>query len=272
MTQMPLPGQESDGTETVVENMTPSRRPLSSNLEDHFGDEVAARYDDDGEMFEPELIVSTVDFLASFCDGGRALEFGIGTGRVAIPLSQRGIELSGIDLSSAMLSVLESKEGADQIETVIGDFATTRLPGRFDLVYLIFNTIMNLTSQRQQVDCFENASSHLEPGGHFVIEVMVPALRRLPPGQNIHPFDVSDSHWGFDEYDVVEQGLISHHLNRTEEGLVRASVPFRYVWPSELDLMAEIAGMSLVGRWADWNREPFTEASESHVSVWRRHR
>lgn len=268
---MSLPGNESDGTEAVGTDVTTSRRFPSPGLEDHFGAEVANRYDDDGEIFSPEVIDPTVDFLASLCEDGRALEFGIGTGRIAIPLTRRGIEVAGIDLSEAMIARLDSKvENGDRIESIIGDFATTTVPGRFALVYLVFNTIMNLTTQRQQVDCFVNAAAHLDPGGYFVIEVMVPALRRLPPGQNVHPFEVSDTHWGLDEYDIVAQGLVSHHLQETESGLVRSSVPFRYVWPSELDLMAELAGMRPVGRWADWSRNPFTDDSTSHVSVWQR--
>ena len=267
---MPPLENRSDGTDPVVDETAPSRHPQSSILEDHFGEEVAARYDDDdSERFRSEAIDPTVEFLASYCAGGKALEFGIGTGRIALPLSLRGIEVTGIDLSRAMVARLESKPGGDQIESIIGDFSATQAEGRFDLVYLVFNTIMNLTSQRRQVDCFKNAAAHLEPGGHFVVEVMVPALRRLPPGQTIHPFEVSDAHWGLDEYDTVRQGLVSHHLQETEEGLVRSSVPFRYVWPSEMDLMAELAGLSLVGRWADWNRDPFTEHSTAHVSVWR---
>lgn len=271
MTHIPLPSKGRDGTESVANEATASRHPRFPEVEDHFGEEVARRYDDaDSEMFRPDVIDATVEFLASFCNGGRALEFGIGTGRIAIPLSRHGIQVTGIDLSPAMIAQLESKLDGGQIETLVGDFATTKTHRSFDLVYLVYNTIMNLTCQSQQVECFRNAASHLAPGGHFVVEVMVPALRQLPPGQTVHPFEVSDMYWGLDEYDTISQRLVSHHLQQTEDGCVRSSVPFRYVWPSELDLMANLAGMIPVERWADWNRNPFTEESTSHVSVWRR--
>lgn len=266
---MPLPGHEGD-EKTTSDMKDSSRRPPLSDPDGYFGDEVASRYDDDSLMFQAEMVNPTVDFLLSFCEGESALEFGIGTGRIALPLSSRGVTVSGIDMSRAMISRLQVKKGGDHVSTVVGDFASTTIDGRFPLVYLVFNTIMNLTSQREQVECFGNAAAHLIPGGHFVVEVMVPALRQLPPGQNIHPFEVNESHWGLDEYDTVSQGLVSHHLELTEEGLSRTSIPFRYVWPSELDLMAELSGMSLVERWADWNRNVFTEESTSHVSVWRK--
>jgi SAM-dependent methyltransferase len=236
----------------------------------YFGEQVAASYDrDEAEMFEPSVVGPTVDFLSSLAAGGRALEFGIGTGRVALPLASRGIRVSGIELSRAMATRLRAKASRDDLEVVIGDFATTRVEGSFSLVYLVFNTIMNLTTQAGQVACFRNAAAHLEPGGCFVIEVMVPALRHLPPGQTVHPFALTDDHIGFDEYDVVSQGLVSHHFERRTDGTwERSSIPFRYVWPAELDLMAELAELRLRERWADWNREPFTGDSRSHVSVW----
>jgi SAM-dependent methyltransferase len=231
--------------------------------EDYFGEEVAAEYDDGGPMFSAEVIGPTVDFLAELAGDGSALELGIGTGRVAIPLARRGVRVHGIDLSEAMLARLREKQGAEDIGTTIGDFATTRVDGTFRLAYLVFNTIMNVTTQDAQVACFENAARHLERGGYFVIEVMVPDLRRLPPGERYVPFSVSETHVGVDEYDVANQGLISHHYtNRLD------SMPFRYVWPAELDLMALIAGLTLRERWADWDRSPFTSESRSHVSVW----
>ncbi len=233
--------------------------------EDHFGDEVAGGYDDDGPMFSPEVVGPTVAFLSELTGEGAALELGIGTGRIAIPLAQRGVRVHGIDLSEAMVAVLRGKPGAEQIEATIGDFATAQVEGTFRLAYLVFNTLMNLTTQDAQVACFENAARHLEPGGFFVVEVMVPDLRRLPPGERYVTFAVSETHVGVDEYDVANQGLISHHY---ADGL--SSIPFRYVWPAELDLMARIAGLRLHERWADWNRSPFTSESRSHVSVWER--
>jgi len=230
---------------------------------DYFGEEVAARYDDSTADMESEPVV---DFLAALAGDDPALELGIGTGRIALPLVQRGVRVAGIDLSTAMVAKLREKRGGADIPVAIGDFATTRIEGTFSLAYLVFNTINNLTTQEWQVACFENVSSHLEPGGCFVIEVGVPKLRLLPPGQRFVPFDGGSEHLGFDEYDVVGQGLISHHYY-PQEG-VQASMPFRYVWPSELDLMARIAGMRLRERWGSWRREPFTAESVKHVSVW----
>ena len=239
--------------------------------EDYFGEAVAAGYDDDSaEMFAPEALDPMVDFLTGLAGEGRALELGIGTGRVALPLSQRGVPVHGIDLSAAMVARLRGKPGADRIGVTIGDFATTRVEGTFRFAYLVFNTIMNLTTQGEQVECFRNVAAHLEPGGCFVIEVMIPALQRLPPGETVHPFTVSPAHLGFDEYDIAAQGLISHHYTVTGGQLEVLSVPFRYVWPAELDLMARLAGMTLRGRWSDWQRAPFTGESRSHVSVWQK--
>jgi len=233
--------------------------------EDYFGEEVAARYDDDGPMFSAGVIDSTVEFLAELAGAGAALELGVGTGRVAIPLARRGVRVHGIDLSESMVARLREKPGAERIGTTIGDFATTRVDGTFRLAYLVFNTIMNLTTQDQQVACFENVARQLERGGCFVVEVMVPDLRRLPPGERYVLFDVSEAHVGIDEYDVANQGLISHHhTNRL------SSTPFRYVWPAELDLMARIAGLALRERWADWDRSAFTSESRKHVSIWER--
>jgi SAM-dependent methyltransferase len=236
----------------------------------HFGAGVAERYDEStAEMFEPALIDRTVDVLAELAGTGAALELGIGTGRIALPLSNRGVSVSGIDLSPDMLARLRAKPGADRIACTAGDFAHTRVPGTFRLAYLVFNTIMNLTSQDEQVACFQNAAAHLDAGGYFVIEVGVPDLRRLPPGDTVRPFRVTPTRLGFDEYDVPTQGLVSHHY-RVEDGELRTnSVPFRYVWPAELDLMARLAGMSLHARWGGWHREPFTADSGQHVSVWR---
>jgi SAM-dependent methyltransferase len=236
--------------------------------EDHFGESVAESYDDDAGMFDPAVVDPVVDFLAGLAGDGAALELGIGTGRIALPLARRGVRVHGIDLSTAMVARLRAKPGTDEIEVAIGDFATTKVDGTFSLAYLVFNTIMNLTTQDAQVACFQNAATHLEPGGCFVIEVMVPELQRLPPGETVRPFHVSATRLGFDEYDVVSQGLVSHHYWAVDDKYEALSVPFRYVWPSELDLMARLAGMTLRERWSDWKREPFTRDSTKHVSVW----
>jgi SAM-dependent methyltransferase len=236
--------------------------------EDHFGERVAARYDDDPEMFDPAVVEPAVDFLASLAGNGSALELGIGTGRIAVPLAKRGVRVHGIDLSEAMVERLRAKRGAESIGVTMGDFATTTVEGRFSLAYLVFNTIMNLTTQAEQAACFQNVAAHLEPGGCFVIEVSLPDLQRLPPGERYRPFRVTETRLGFDEYDVVSQGLISHHYAVRDGELDVLSMPFRYVWPSELDLMARLAGMTLRERWSGWKREPFTAESTKHVSVW----
>jgi len=239
--------------------------------EDYFGEGVAGRYDASlGELASRAVVEATVDFLAGLAGGGRVLELGIGTGRIALPLAARGVSVCGIDLSEAMVARLRAKPGGDAIKVTIGDFATTRVEGTFALVYLVFNTIMNLTRQNEQVACFENAAAHLEPGGCFVVEVGVPALRLLPPGELMHVFSFeSPTRFGIDEYDLASQRLVSHHYREQPDGnLVRSSTPFRYVWPAELDLMARIAGMSLRARWSGWTREPFTSDSRKHVSVW----
>jgi SAM-dependent methyltransferase len=234
--------------------------------EDHFGEEVAARYDaESAEMFAPQVVEPAVEFLAGLAGDGAALELGIGTGRIALPLAFRGVEVHGIDLSGAMVARLRTKPGCERIGVTIGDFATATIDRTFALAYLVFNTIGNLMTQDAQVACFENVARHLEPGGCFVIEVSVPA----PHGQTHRLFDVSDSHVGIDEYDPVNQGLVSHHYSRTPDAtFAYGSIPLRYVWPAELDLMARIAGMTLRERWADWTREPFTNHSTKHVSVW----
>jgi SAM-dependent methyltransferase len=235
----------------------------------YFDKEVAERYDETSqEMYAPDVLEPAVEFLADLANGGPALELGVGTGRIAVPLSERGIDVHGIDLSAEMLDQLRAKPGGDRISTTVGDAATTRVGGAFRLAYIVWNTIMNLTTQEEQVACFQNAVAHLEPGGRFVVEVMVPDLRRLPPGETVHPFLVTPSRLGFDEYDTVTQGLVSHHYTLEGRKTRTESMPFRYVWPSELDLMARLAGMILRERWATWTREPFTPDSTSHVSVW----
>ncbi|MFL5768010.1 MAG: class I SAM-dependent DNA methyltransferase [Actinomycetota bacterium] len=240
-----------------------------SSVENVWDERDAATYDDSAwDEFQPATIEATVDFLAARAGGGRALELGIGTGRIALPLATRGVRVSGIDLSQAMIAKLQEKPGSDAIDVTIGDFSTTRVDGSFSLAYLVYNTIENLTTQEAQVACFRNAAAHLEPGGSFVIEVGVPGLQHLPPGSIYEVFHGSEDYWGVDEYDVVNQGLISHHIENVDGRYERSSMPFRYVWPSELDLMAQIAGMTLRERWSGWNHEPFTSESRKHVSVW----
>jgi SAM-dependent methyltransferase len=240
---------------------------------DHFGEPVAEHYDETSDaMFDPAVVDPAVDLLAQLAAGGPALELGIGTGRIALPLAARGVEVHGIDLSEAMVARLLAKPGSGRIGVTVGDFATTAVDGTFRLAYLVFNTIMNLTTQDEQVACFRNVAAHLEPGGCFVVEVMVPDLQRLPPGETSRPFDLSADHVGLDEYDVANQGLRSHHFSLVDGSWQYLSMPFRYVWPAELDLMAELAGMRLRDRWADWNREPFRSESRKHVSVWEKPR
>jgi SAM-dependent methyltransferase len=235
----------------------------------YFDERTAARYDESAkEMFDPAVLGPAVDFLVDLAGCGRALELGIGTGRIALPLARRGIPVHGIELSGAMAARLREKSGGDQIGVTIGDFATTRVDGAFAVAYLVFNTIENLTTQAAQVACFRNVAAHLELGGCFVVEVEVPGLRVLPPGETARAFRVSDTRWGIDEYDVAVQGLTSHHFEFVDGRLERFSAPFRYVWPSELDLMAELAGLRLRERWGGWSREPFTSDSLEHVSVW----
>ncbi|MFY0409116.1 class I SAM-dependent methyltransferase [Solicola sp. PLA-1-18] len=236
-------------------------------------DEVTARrYDEDSAgMFAPEVLVPTVDVLADLAGDGAALELAVGTGRVAVPLLERGVPVSGIELSAAMLAELRHKVDAEALPVVVGDMATARVPGEFALVYLVFNTISNLRTQDEQVACFANAARHLAPGGRFVIELWVPPLRRLPPGRLAAPMVVEDDYLCLDTYDPVTQRCTSHHYRTAPDGTARHdSGHFRYLWASECDLMARLAGLELEGRYADWYRSPFTSDSESHVSVWRK--
>lgn len=237
--------------------------------ENHFGGNVAPGYDArSAHMFNPAVLGPTVDFLAELAGGGRALELAIGTGRVGLPLSQRGTPVHGIEMSEAMVAQLREKPGSDKIAVAIGDMATTWIPGTFRLVYLVYNTITNLLAQDEQVECFRNAAAHLEPGSCFVVEVFVPELQRLPPGETARPFHVGGHHLGFDTFDLVNQQLVSHHYWVSGDRVDTFRSPHRYVWPSELDLMARLAGMRLRERWSDWKRSPFTADSRSHISVW----
>jgi SAM-dependent methyltransferase len=237
--------------------------------ENYFDERVARHYDSRWpEATDPPVVEPIVDFLAGLAGDGHVLEFAIGTGRIALPLHRRGIPVAGIDLSPDMVAELRTKPGAENIGVTLGDMTTTQVSGTFRLVYLVANSIANLTSQDAQVACFENAARHLEPGGRFVIELYIPELRRLPPGETVHPFTITPTHLGFEEYDVASQIAYSHHYWVEGGRLETFSAPFRYVWPAELDLMARIAGMTLEDRWSGWTREPFTSESRSHVSVW----
>ncbi len=235
----------------------------------YFDELIAEGYDESSaDMFDPAVVDPAVAFLAGLAGDGRALELGIGTGRIALPLSRRGVAVHGIDLSPAMVARLLAKAGAESVGVTVGDFASTTIDETFRLAYLVYNTIMNLTTQDEQVACFRNVGAHLEPGGCFVIEVGVPALQRLPPGDTVRAFTVTPTRLGFDEYDVAAQILYSHHYRVVDGRLEFSSAPYRYVWPAELDLMARLAGMTLRERWSGWHREPFTSASTKHVSVW----
>ena len=239
---------------------------------DLWDEETADRYDESSSgMFDPKILDPAVDFLARLAGSGPALEFAVGTGRVAIPLAARGIPVTGIELSEPMVNQLRRKVSAEALPVVIGDMATTTVPGQFSLVYVVWNSIGNLRTQDEQVECFRNAARHLAPGGRFVIELWVPGIRRFPPGQTAVPFDVSDKHVGFDTYDMATQQGTSHHYSRRDDGSVHYGYSnFRYIWPAECDLMARLAGMTLEQRAAGWDGAPFTSDSESHVSVWRK--
>jgi hypothetical protein len=235
----------------------------------YFGERIAARYDDASwSMFDPAVVGATVDFLAELAGDGGALEFAIGTGRIALPLAERGVRVVGIDNSEAMLARLRAKPGAEHIDARAGDMAATRVDGEFALVYLVFNTIFNLTSQDGQVACFENAAAHLPSGGRFVIEARVPELQRLPLGQTVLPWRADPDGMSYYVYDTVTQRLSGRHYNFVDGRVEPNPIEMRYAWPSELDLMARLAGLRLQDRWGGWRREPFTALSPSHVSVY----
>ena len=242
---------------------------VSSDLWD---EETATVYDEEAaEMFAPEVVEPAVSFLARLAGSGPALEFAIGTGRIGIPLKLRGIPVAGIELSASMTVRLREKISEAELPVAVGDMTTTIVPGEFSLVFLVFNSISNLRTQEEQVQCFRNAARHLNPGGRFVIELFVPPLRRFPPGQVGVPFEVSEAHTGIDTFDLVTQGCNSHHYTRRSDGTMRYGVGhFRYIWPAECDLMAQLAGMELESRVEDWDGQPFTSESEKHISVWRK--
>ncbi|MFE6970278.1 class I SAM-dependent DNA methyltransferase [Isoptericola sp. NPDC057653] len=255
---------------------SPGTAPDDHAADGWFPESVAAGYDSSTDReFDPAVVARTVDVLAGLAGDGAALELAVGTGRVAAPLALRGVPVHGIELSRAMAARVADKPGGDRVSVTVGDMTRTRVPGEFSLAYLVFNTIGNVTTQDGQVDCFRTAAAHLRPGGHFVVEVGVPPLRRMPPGQDTVPYTVAPDpagggYVGFDRIDTVTQGFTSNHVTVGADGTGRfRTLPFRYVWPAELDLMARIAGMTLVERWEDWDGTPFTADSERHVSVWR---
>jgi SAM-dependent methyltransferase len=233
--------------------------------------DAAQSYDTPGSgMFAPEVLAPTVDRLAELAGDGRALEFAIGTGRVAVPLAERGVPVTGIELSRPMVDQLRTKVDEATIPVIVGDIATAAAPGRYALVYLVYNTISNLLTQAEQVACFRNAARHLVPGGRFVIELWVPELRKLPPGQDAVVWQCEPGYIGLDTYDVLRQHVVSHHFRFAEGGQARLGrSPHRYIWPAELDLMAQLAGFELESRHADWTGAEFTADSRSHVSVYR---
>ena len=239
--------------------------------ETHFDEWIAAHYETLWpELFDPALVESTVSFLAAVTTAGPALEFGIGTGRIAVPLSGRNVRVHGIELSPAMVARLRAHPDSGGINVTLGDFATATVDGRFALVYLLRNTITNLTTQDEQVRAFANAAAHLRPGGCFVIENYVPELQRLPPGETTHVFIATPDHLGYEQYDVATQTATSYHYWTIDGRLATFTSSHRYVWPSELDLMARLASLRLRERWADWDRRPFTSDSRNHISVWQK--
>jgi SAM-dependent methyltransferase len=238
-----------------------------------WGKDVAEVYDvTSAAMFEPAVLDPAVDLLAELAGGGPTLEFAIGTGRVALPLSARGVPVHGIELSSPMVDQLRAKPGADAIAVTIGDMTTTRVTGTFTLVYLVWNAIMNVTTQAEQVAAFANAAAHLEPGGCFVVEVIVPRPEPVAPGETSRVvFELTPDHVGIETFDdPVGQIAWSHHWMQVDGRLVRHSAPYRYVFPSELDLMGQLTGFRLRDRWAGWSREPFTADSRNEVAVFER--
>lgn len=235
----------------------------------YFDDTVARTYDQDtgGDLTLAGQIAATLHALSG---GGTALEFAIGTGRIALPLIRLGTPVTGIELSRAMVSELRKKPGGPLVTVAIGDMTTTRIAGQFSLVYLVFNTIDNLTTQDAQVACFQNAAAHLAPGGRFVIETQVPPLQKIPFGETTHAFACNPGHWGIDSFDLVTQTYTSNHIWFTDGPPRHLTIPFRYAWPAELDLMARLAGLTAEFRWSDWTRTPFTGSSAKHISIWRK--
>ena len=240
------------------------------NSDGYFDEEVANSYDNDHGGNDQALIDQTVDFLIDLSQQGEILEFAIGTGRIALPLTSKGARVKGIELSGAMVRKLREKETGSPIAVEIGDMTSTRVAGQFSLVFLVFNTIDNLTTQDAQIACFKNASDHLGPGGRFLVETLVPPIQRLPFGETRLAFASSSDHIGIDEFDIATQTYSSNHVWMENDEHKYQSIPFRYAWPAELDLMARMAGLQLEFRWSDWDRSPFDRMSKKHISVWRK--
>jgi SAM-dependent methyltransferase len=258
-----------DGVTSRKGVVSETKEQPMDNKDGYFDEQTAARYDElSADMFEPGAVDPVVEVLAKLAGAGRALELGIGTGRIALPLAARGVPVHGIELSRAMAAQLRAKPGGEAIGVTIGDFATTRVEGRFSVAYLVFNTIMNLTTQEAQVACFRNVAAHLEPGGCFVIEQRVPELRRLPAGGNVLPWQMGPDRWVLYSYDVATQAMHGHYVEFADGRGEYSTIPFRYVWPAELDLMAQLAGLRLRDRWSGWTGEAFTSDSPKHVSIW----
>jgi len=239
--------------------------------ENIFNERIASNYDvADKTMFDEEKLSNTCSLLSELAENQRVLEFAIGTGRVALPLQELGIEVYGIELSQPMVNQLNKKSGSENIDVVVGDMASVRVPGTFQLVYLVYNTITNLITQEEQVKCFQNAAAHLHPGGYFVIEDQIPSIQYLPVGKTISAFDASEKHIGIDKFDIVNQTVVSHHYWMQGNSVEMFQSKHRYAWPSEYDLMARIAGLELHSRWAGWDKTTFTADAKSHVSVWKK--
>lgn len=236
----------------------------------YFDRNVALTYDRDHGATSPEEIALTASVLEDLADGGRVLEFAVGTGRIALPLARRGVDVSGLELSRAMVDVLRAKDGGEELDVHIGDMTTAKVGGHFSLVFLVFNTIDNLTTQDAQIACFQNAADHLEPGGRFLVETLVPPVQKIPFGETARAFDISDTHIGADKVDIATQRYSSHHVWLDGDTPRHLSIPFRYAWPAELDLMARLAGMDLEHRWGGWNGDAFSNTSTRHISVWRK--
>jgi SAM-dependent methyltransferase len=236
----------------------------------YFDDSIAKSYDEDHGGTDPALIEQTVDILHGLADDGDVLEFAIGTGRIAIPLAERGCKVRGIELSRAMVAELRKKENGSSIPIAIGDMTTTRVEGDFSLVFLVFNTIDNLVTQDAQVACFGNAADHLAPGGRFLVETQVPPIQKIPFGETRHAFACSPEHMGVDVIDIVSQRYTSNHVWMEDGEYRQVTIPFRYAWPSELDLMAKLAGLVLEHRWSDWDKSPFSHLSTRHISILRK--
>ena len=243
--------------------------------QDFFLDEqIAQHYDASStDMFDPALLGPTVDLLACLADGGSrsALELGIGTGRVALPLAARGVRVAGIEVSEPMLRELRRKPGAEAIDVEVGSFRTCRLDRRFRIVFGIYNVFTTFTTQDEQVAAFANAADHVEDGGYLVAECWIPDLQRLAPGDRLRAFEVSSTHIGVDEYEPADQRCTSHHLLFDGDRVIaRGASHHRWLWPSELDLMARLAGLERHERLATWSGDAFTSESRNCISIFRK--